>query len=94
MDEATDFAKWMKAMGYNGKQITKAGRDIGLHSQTIILESYHGKREITDVERLAMAAVRAGLPAWTPETDKVIAAAGGVFAALDGALKKEEQELV
>lgn len=68
----TDFALWIERMGYNGKQVREAAARIGLGATTASQTST-GARELTDTERLAMAAVRAGLPAWTPETDEEIA---------------------
>lgn len=68
-----DFAAWMEKMGYHGKQVSAAGEAIGLDMRGTPGRLYRGERHLTDTERLAMAAVRAGLPAWTPETDQEIA---------------------
>lgn len=65
----TDFAAWITAIGMNGKQVTAAGRLMGIGSRTA-LESFRGNRSLTETERLAMSAVRAGLPPWTPEDDE------------------------
>ena len=69
----TDFAAWMEKMGYHGKQVSLAGSQIGMSGKTTAQMTYQGTRALSDTERLAMAAVRAGLPAWTPETDQEIA---------------------
>lgn len=73
MTARLDFAAWMEKMGYHGKQVTAAGTRIGMTGKTTAQATYQGSRQLTDTERLAMAAVRAGLPAWTPETDQEIA---------------------
>ncbi len=67
-----DFSVWMEKMGFNGKQVGAAGEAIGLDARGTPGRLYRGERPLTDTERLAMAAVRAGLPAWTPETDQEI----------------------
>jgi hypothetical protein len=73
MTARLDFAAWMEKMGYHGKQVSHAARQIGIGSDRTAGDIYRGTRHLTDTERLAMAAVRAGLPAWTPETDQEIA---------------------
>jgi hypothetical protein len=72
----TDFQVWMRAMGFHGKQIAHAGRLIGHGNADTSQKTNKGDRELTHTERLAMAAVRAGLPAWTPQTDQEIADVG------------------
>jgi hypothetical protein len=73
MTARLDFAAWMEKMGYHGKQVTVAGEQIGMTGRATAQNTYRGERQLTETERLAMAAVRAGLPAWTPETDQEIA---------------------
>lgn len=73
MGKRYDFAVWMEKMGYHGKQVSHAGSQIGMSGKTTAQMTYQGTRALSDTERLAMAAVRAGLPAWTPETDQEIA---------------------
>src|SRR5262245_14003836 len=73
---SNDFQIWMQKLGYHGKQVAEAGRVIGQGHRNNSHKTYTGQRELTDTERLAMAAVRAGLPAWTPETDQEIADMG------------------
>jgi hypothetical protein len=51
-----EFKAWMQAMGFNGKQVVKAGELIGMGSSTALL--------LTTTEKLAMSAVAAGLPNW------------------------------
>ena len=68
-----DFQIWLERMGYNRKQVREAAGRIGMTGATIASQTSSGTRELTVTERLAMAAVRAGLPPWTPETDQEIA---------------------
>lgn len=68
-----DFQIWMRAMGFHGKQVTEAARMIGVEGSRTATSINTGDRPLTETERLAMAAVRAGLPAWTPENDQEIA---------------------
>lgn len=63
----SDFKKWMDSLGFNGKEVTKAGAEIGI-GQTSSRERYRGEKELSLTERLAMAAIAAGLPAWSMET--------------------------
>jgi hypothetical protein len=63
----SDFEMWMTAMGFHGKQVTKAGATIGVGSQAA-QRRYRGDLEPNLTELLAMAAVTAGLPAWSPES--------------------------
>ena len=73
MTARLDFQIWLERMGYNRKQVSKAAATIGMTGPTTVSQTSSGTRELTYTERLAMAAVRAGLPAWTPETDQEIA---------------------
>lgn len=84
--EANDFRAWMKALGYNAKQVTAAGELLGM-SPSLAGHSSRGLRDLTKTERLAMAAATAGLPEWSPET----AAEMGAIGTLYGALKAEIQ---
>lgn len=63
----SDFKKWMDAVGFNGKEVTKAGAEIGI-GMTSARERYRSEKEPSLTERLAMAAIAAGLPAWSTET--------------------------
>jgi len=69
----SDFARWRASLGYNGMQVAKAAELIGVTGSTKLSALNTNKAELSMTERLAMAAVRAGLPAWTPETDEEIA---------------------
>ena len=69
----TDFRKWMDTLDFNGKEVTKAGEAVGIGS-TASKERYRGERDLTFTERLAMAALAAGLPAWHPSTAEEIRA--------------------
>lgn len=64
----TDFALWREAMGFNGKQVAEAGSLLG-YSEASASLLHRGKQELTLPDRLAMAALRAGLKPWTPRTD-------------------------
>jgi hypothetical protein len=70
----SDFKKWATSMGFNGKEVSKAGEAIGI-GMTSARERYRGEKEISLTERLAMAAVAAGLPAWSPSAEHEIALA-------------------
>ena len=63
----SDFKKWMDSLGYNGKEVAKAGAAIGLGDQ-VSWQRNTGKKELSTTERLAMAAVAAGIPPWSIET--------------------------
>jgi hypothetical protein len=84
--ETNDFRAWMKALGFNAKQVTAAGETIGM-SSSLAGHSSRGLRELTMTERLAMAAATAGLPAWTPDTAAELDAVGTLY----GAMKAEIQ---
>lgn len=60
-----DFRAWMKAMGFNAKQVALAGETIGMAS-AMAGRTARGERDLSDTERLAMAAVTANLPRWKP----------------------------
>ncbi len=63
----SEFKQWMDTLGFNGKEVTKAGSLIGI-GQTSSRERYRDEKELSLTERLAMAAVAAGIPPWSPET--------------------------
>lgn len=77
----TDFALWMTAMGYSGRQVSQAGERIGL-GRASSQQTYRGERALTDVERLAMAAIRAGLTPWTPGTDAIAVSMASMVVAM------------
>lgn len=77
----SEFKAWMTAMGFNGKQVAKAGELIGMGRSTALM-SYRGERRLTKTERLAMAAVAGGVIMWSPERHQEIAAAGKVVIAV------------
>lgn len=66
------FQMWMRKLNLHSKQVSQAGQMIGLAERTS-QSTFRGEREPTSTELLAMAAIRAGLPAWSPETDQEIA---------------------
>ena len=72
MEKKSDFATWRTLMGYNGHQVKAAAEAIGITGRDIPTLLHSGKRELNQTERLAMAAVRAGLTPWTPEADQDI----------------------
>lgn len=59
----SEFRTWMRAMGLNSKQVSTAAEMLGI---TTVVASHlsRGKRELTQQERLAMAALLAGLKPW------------------------------
>lgn len=63
------FQRWMGALGFNGQEKSKAAALIGVTRPNTISEIVSGKRELTETQRLAMAAIRAGLEPWSPEND-------------------------
>ena len=77
----SDFKKWATSMGFNGKEVSKAGEVIGI-GMTSARERYRGEKEISLTERLAMAAIAAGLPAWSPEVDDELKARRELLAAV------------
>jgi hypothetical protein len=79
----SDFAEWMKVMGYNGKQVSEAAKTIGIDGKNTASMTYNGQRALTLTERLAMTAVRAGLAPWSPETDTDISEVIAIKRAFD-----------
>ena len=68
------FREWLARMGFNQRQVTKGGNLIGMMGDRSISATNSGTREATMTERLAMAAVAAGLEPWAPENhDKLVA---------------------
>lgn len=59
------FLAWAKALGFNLKELSKAGSLIGMLPRTTASRSAGKRMEMA--ERLAMSAVVAGLPEWSPE---------------------------
>lgn len=86
----SEFRAWMQAMGFNGKQVTKAGDMIGMGRSTALM-SYRGERRLTKTERLAMAAVVSQALPWSPDTHPQIAAAGKVIAAVKAAFGSSDR---
>ena len=56
----SDFRLWMRAMGFNDLQISIEA--IGQGNSVTIGQTVSGQRPLTATERLAMSAVRVGLP--------------------------------
>lgn len=79
-----EFRAWMQAMGFNGKQVAKAGEMIGMGRSTALM-SYRGERRLTKTERLAMAAVAARSSPWSPDAHAEIAAGSEVMTAVKAA---------
>lgn len=73
------FALWLAALGFNKKQVSKAGELIGMTTFASVRRNT-GDVEPSTTELLAMAAVRAGLPPWSPKADAEIAAVGQAVA--------------
>lgn len=67
------FRDWMTAMGFNGKQMTRAAEAIGAGYDALrVRRAFDDDEQLKLTERLAMSAVRAGLPEWSPEADAEI----------------------
>lgn len=64
-----DFLNWMTRMGLNQKQTYHGAKMIGIMGQTSASHTVTGKRDLKQVERLAMSALRLGLKPWSPEYD-------------------------
>lgn len=69
-----DFREWASRLGFGKKQISVAGSLLGLAPRTSSLTA-NDHRELTQTERLAMSAIRAGLQPWTPGYDSALLAA-------------------
>lgn len=67
------FAQWIEAMGLNKKQVTVGGELLGLSTPAAVRRN-RGAQESDLMERLAMSALRAGLPPWSPKVDAEISA--------------------
>lgn len=75
MTEAINhFREWAARLGFGKKQVSVAGSLIGLAPRTSSLTA-NDHRELTQTERLAMSAIRAGLQPWTPGYDSALLAA-------------------
>lgn len=75
MISTNDFRTWIARMGFNEKkQLSVAGGLLDMKRFTAS-ETANGRRELTQVERLAMSAIRAGLHPWTPAYDASLVAA-------------------
>ncbi|EBV3599774.1 hypothetical protein BO068_004763 [Escherichia coli] len=70
----SDIAVWLERMGFNKKQVSVAAEQLGINAKLLTRkrDGVDGA-EVTLTDRLAMAALRAGIPAWTPETDAYLA---------------------
>jgi hypothetical protein len=69
----SDFKKWVTAMGFNQKQVATAAALIGMKEGIASIRN-RGEKEPDLMERLAMAAVAAGIPPWDPTTQAEIEA--------------------
>lgn len=85
-NDSNDFRAWMKSLGFNAKQVSAAGELVGM-SPSLAGHSSRGLRELTQTERLAMAAATAGLPAWSPETAAEIEAVRSLYTGLKGEMQ-------
>ena len=74
----SDFKQWVASIGYNQKQVAKAGELIGMKEGHASIRN-RGEKSTTLMERLAMSAVAAGLPAWEPSKQVEIEAYGKVI---------------
>lgn len=75
MTTVNHFRDWCIRLGFNEKkQLSVAGELLGMERRTAS-KTANGHRELTQVERLAMSAIRAGLQPWTPGYDPVLTSA-------------------
>ena len=72
MAPETLFAQWLRHMGFHRRQVAQGGELLGLRPEAAGRRN-RGEVEPDTMERLAMSAVRAGLPPWSPENDRQIA---------------------
>lgn len=70
-DTNNHFREWATRLGFGKKQVSVAGSLIGLAPRTSSLTA-NDHRELTQTERLAMSAIRAGLQPWTPGYDSAL----------------------
>lgn len=70
-----DFREWASRLGFGKKQVSVAASLIGIGHKDTASKVATGKRELTQTERLAMSAIRAGLQPWTPGYDSALLAA-------------------
>lgn len=82
-----DFLNWMTRMGLNQKQTYHGAKLIGIMGQTSASHTVTGKRDLKQVERLAMSALRLGLKPWSPEYDSQLERMALVFSSTSGADK-------
>lgn len=92
MSEDTEFREWMRAMGFNAKQVQDAADALGISVSIAGLMS-RGKREVGKLERLAMAALLAEQKPWQPDMTDAIKAqrADALFRRLDSLEKTIKQ---
>ncbi len=81
-DESNDFKAWMKAMGFNAKQVSNAGEAIGM-SPSLAGHTSRGLRELTITERLAMTAYSTNLPPWSRDKAAYIDSINAIMTLLD-----------
>lgn len=55
------FAAWARGMGYNGKQLTEAGRTLGYEGRQVEIRN-RGIVELRKIERLGLTAAFFDLP--------------------------------
>lgn len=69
----SDFKRWIAAIGFNRKEVAKAGELIGI-GRNSSQERNQGQKDCSLTERLAMSAIAAGLPPWEPSNQEEIEA--------------------
>lgn len=85
---ASLFSQWLAAMGYNKKQVTKAGETLGLTTAEAVRRNT-GEIESDLTQRLAMSAIRAGLPPWSPKADAEIVTVGQALELVRGIVENQ-----
>ncbi len=64
------FKAWMKLMGFNGKQVTEAGKALSVNSYNTVKNRMIDKDDLHEAELLAMSALRLGIKPWSEDYDE------------------------
>lgn len=83
MSRINFFKLWMEYMGFNQKEVAKAGQLIGHQNRVSTSKRLSGAIETTETERLAMSARVAGLKPWTPSYHSHLVAVKSITELID-----------
>lgn len=85
------FREWMSHMGFNGKQMTQAATLLGIGpGRTQALSA--GSKPSSSTELLAMSALAAGLPEWSPETHEDFLRVRAVLDLINNSNRKDQTD--